>query len=310
MLITSVEKLTNLEALRLHLSGADFNRIFEMTLCLPNLKELSIVLNGWKDDNPVVIPEGFFRSNTKLNKLTLMFENCFDISDDHIKVMGDQISLLTDLKTLHVHFFGCNVNKEGMLTFLDCLGKLNNLQDLRLYFERRVVSRELINSLAASLTGMENLTSLELTFFCASFIEDIDVETLTDALTKLNHLSILILNLTGCKELTDQGVYDLFYKFSLLESLRGLKVDLRGCPELTVEGLLRSADLISNLKGLLKSKVWFNRSFLIPEVRKKFAVAAASLPKLVCFYLNQQNILAYDFKSLTVYPEYWFGPKF
>ena len=80
---------------------------------------------------------------------------------------------------------------------------------------------------------------------------------------------------------------------------------------MTVEGLLKSTELISNLKGLVKSKFWFNRSFLIPEVREKFAVAAGSLPKLVCFYLNQQNILAYNYKeSIIVYPEYWFGPRF
>ncbi len=88
MLINSVEKLTpKLETLRLHLSGVDFNKIFEMISLLPNLKELYLVLNryiirgiflewifSWKDENPVVVPKGFFANNQKLTNLTLMFE--------------------------------------------------------------------------------------------------------------------------------------------------------------------------------------------------------------------------------------------
>ena len=46
------------------------------------------------------------------------------------------------------------------------------------------------------------------------------------------------------------------------------------------------------------------------ELLQKFILTTRSLPKLVCFLISQQNISAYNYKSLTLFPEIWFTPIF
>jgi len=217
---TSLENLTL--ALHRTYSPENFSFLHKTIASLTSLKQLSLQLILSKDDlNRLSNSLNYL---TNLQKLSLNFENSYDLSGSDLHSLKDL--QLKSLQSLSLNFTMCDISDSG----LDSL--LNNLTELRtLSLNFEYCNRITDKTLKTLLPPLTSLHTLALNF---GKCKDLTDEGLAHLTNSFNYIKDLSLNFNECPNISDKGLQALKESF---QNIYKLSLNFRRCKKISDIGL-------------------------------------------------------------------------
>ena len=294
-------------------SGAGLSKIQQMGECISrfqNLKEFQIEFNC--DNITCEDLASFGKSLLKLKylkKLRIGFTCGQMLCDSGLKLLGQDIKRLRDLRDFHLHLNKwLKISDKGLNYVCHGLSKLRKLTRVTLEIEEiPQIGNFFTSSLGQELAKLPQLAEINLTFYRCSGITGAQLASFCEHLPKMKQLRKFIVNMKQARGFMDDGIIGLSKALPSLTELRELKLNFLNC-EVTEVGFTALGDRLGDLTKLNTLDLTFgNNDEISHQTFEKISLSLANLSdlrslRLVFFQCDKLTDIAINCLAEALYP--------
>ncbi|EAR90958.2 elongation factor Ts protein (macronuclear) [Tetrahymena thermophila SB210] len=193
---------------------------------LKQLEKLSVSLNNTSQNSQCALFAAKCVCNNKqtLRQINFQFRNCFQISDDSIRSLFNQIYEVELISSLGLGLDVIKINKQTSKKLSQILTKHQQMTNLTLNLSQCEINKRQFQSIAMSIYNMSSIKKLE--FGCFSYKQNSFIQDTIGTILKNKYiLDDLQLDLSD-NSLEDDNLYELVQCLKNLPALKNVKFNL------------------------------------------------------------------------------------